>query len=404
MERKLEFYRNILRMLYQALFTVLFIHSLVSRYTSEAFLPSCVGAIFGCYIISYFIRNYAGNNLIVFLVHGGMIGSFLLVDFTTGVRVFLIGLCLFLLSNSFRGKRYQGLPPVNGFPLGSMLAVLVIYFLAVYQDNTPLIKECYVIPIIMIFVYLAMMYLDGLREYIHSTHTITGLPLNRIIYSNSVYVLGLFFILLVAIFILGLFRLDDNALMFGKGILAVFALAFYGFIFISGSIMRLFSEDAGGSAYSKASKMLQETGKSRVGEVLEMLVQLALLILVLYGLYRFVRWIGRWLLLGRRSALDIVEKADTNTKIVERREDIKQDKRRFDNEAKIRLLYKNHILRYQHYIKLNNRKSARTIEHEILENEIGNVNEVTNIYSRIRYGKNGADKALVKYTKELTKE
>lgn len=408
MSRKLEFLRTLLRMLFQFLFVVILTHVYYIAYVGSAMEPECIGTILFYFLLAFTLDFFVQSMPLKFAFHVGMVVSAIAIPYSVEVKVFLVLTICFITNSTigchlFKKKKSEGnKTPV---PIPYMLVVFVMNLYAYYQGNGALIRTCNLLPIIMLFIYLLQVYLDGLGNYINLTNKITGVPIKRIVFTNSTFIGGIMFALLVVVIILNIFGVDGSSLPIWKGLAAAAILLLCGILYLFGSFLNKFSDGKDDLGYEKAAQVLRDEGKNKLGEVLEMLLFIAVIIGVIYVLYKIVFMIAKIFLTRKQNIFDNIERADAIADVAEERTSTATKyEAQSSAEEKVRKLYKQRIIKHKHFLNPTEYKTARDYEREVKAQEIGDISSATDLYARVRYGNAVVDKTTVKEMKEILKK
>lgn len=406
MTHRLVFLKKVFLLIYDLLFTfltLLFLHNifLSHRIGYIIFFPTML-----IFVLSYIIREKMRNYGFIIFFH---IIMFLAIYITswwniTKVIFFVIIAILTVLSCKYvyRGKRMTKL---NGLPLASFLFCIIYYLFAFFLKKNDFFDDVYIITIIMLFVYMINVYIDGLGGYIDNTRDVTGVPLSQIIKINTIYV-G-FIVLFVGVSILFLYFVDIRWIFTSISgfFIWIFKVLFYAFLIISAVIkMFLKDEDASGKVndYIEQMKMQAPANSSMLDTILLMILFTTLLLIVLY---KVLKKIIKVILSKGIIGDDLVEKADVSIP------DNKNDNLnrslfglRLTMEEKARKLYRYRIKRYKNDIRLDDYVTSKEIMASIEENNLGDVRDISHLYSDIRYGNLTVDKKILKNMNKLYKQ
>ncbi len=394
-------------MLYDALFVnllLMFFAVVFIKLQPSIFVYVMVVAL---YISSYLIRDYAPSNLWNLILHI-IIGVLVcLPKMNIGIKVLLV-----IIDSNLLGEAF--LYAINGYkikqlddmPWPTFLVSLIIYAYGFFMNESIMLNSAYVIPVILLILYYLMIYVEGLRTYVNATKDVSGLPLKRIISTNTMIVFLVTLFLIVGIFLGNVLGLHRTINTLGKGVVAVFKLFAAFFVAIWRIIALLFSSSGGGSA---SAVVVEEkvTGKyvADIGNSFEFVLKGAVVLIAIYVVYKIAIKIIKRLVIKRKLSTDIIEAAEISYK--------DEGKRLYKNilknnksnvEEKIRKYYRLRVLRNKHEIVLNKQKTAEDIRKTIKEKELGDIDEVTLIYSNVRYGNMNPDKNILRRMNRLTKQ
>lgn len=405
MNRKLELLRATARMLFQFLFAMLAASAIIGIYKEEKLDVIFVGGILVAFVISYITRAYAPNLPVIIIVHMILAGPFLITPYSLEHKIVFECVCMYLVVTSIDKDRKAGVPPIGGVPVFTLLMIFAMLMLAYKKEMMWLVRLCYVIPVIMIFLYIIMVYLDGLKNYMSMTQSITGIPTKRLVFTNSIFIAVILLVFFVALMILNLFGIKDDAFPLAKGIASAVLLVAYGLVYGFGFICsKLIGDSTLEDSFEETKKKIEEEAPNRVGDVLDMLLKIAVVLIIIYVLYLIIKKIGQYILTRKQNTTDLVEKADEVENLFETHESIKKKEEKSSHEEKIRKMYRNRILKHKHFLYPSKFKSVRDYEASMKEQELGDIEEMTDLYSKVRYSNIEADKQLVKEMKELSKK
>ncbi len=408
MRVRVELSRKIFRLIYEMLFSILliqFVHVVVLRYEMN---QVAVLGLIAMWIISYVVRNTITNYGINIVIHIAQTVIIWLMPISIGSKFILTIVAFNLLFNAI-GYIIKGckLKPIDDFPWPTFVFSFIVYIYGKGLDNGTLVTLSYIIPVILLMLYYVMVYLDGVIEYLESTKDVSGLPLKRIIGTNTALVGIILFITVLAICIGRFidFRAIINAVY--NSIIYIIKLVAVGLKFIFKFIILVLSGNGEGAIESAQNVVLPDAGEyTGTGNITDQLVlKIFFFGVLLYISYKLILNLIKRLSASRVYQGDIVEKVETNKrnnniKIIPKRKKLFP----MSNEEKVRKAYRYRILREKYDVKLSGDKTCRDIEKELSDNDLGDVSEITNIYSSVRYGKVSPDRKMVKRINRLSKQ
>ncbi len=402
MKHNVEVMRRILRFGYEALFSVLLMEFFMIIFIQEK--PSFYGIaiVLGLYLISYLAREWSANILILLLCHiipAGIIG---LMPVSRGFFVICILLSCYLFDTAYLYvRRHAVLKPMTDFPWATFLISFIIYLYGYFTKSDRIVFSAYIIPVILIFIYLASIYLDGLKGYLDATKDVGGIPVRKIVLTNTVIVAVIMMILLAAMILCRAFDFSVILEKLGQGVAAVLrivwlVLSFFGSVISSMITTGTSNLSKYGNYYGQ--QLGAEAGK--IGSIMELVLKFALLVLVIYLFYQLMKRLLRLVLANIRQENDVVEtvKLPVRKKIIYEMLDHERP-HSLTAEEKIRRLYRNRMLKYRYDISLSEYKTSRELEQEVHENNIDDVHALTDIYADVRYGGIKPDKQMLKKMK-----
>lgn len=406
MKHNIERLRRILRFGYEALFSVLLMDFFMIIFVREKPAVYAGFVILGLYLVSYLAREWSTNILVMLLCH---IFPIVIVGLLPVSRGFLF-VCILLMVYLFYAAcvyvhRNGVLNPVTDFPWATFLLSFIIYLYGYFIKNHSMVLSAYIIPVILIFLYLISIYLDGLRGYLEATKDVSGIPVRKMILTNTVIVAVIMFLLLVLMVLCRTIDFGAVLLKLGQGMVAILrmiwlVLSFFGAIVSSmittgKSNLRAYSNSYGQQIGAEAGK---------IGSVMEIALKTVLLALACYLMYRLGKRLLRFILSKIRQTNDVVETVHPSVRKKVLYETIERGHfHPLTGEEKIRRMYRNRILKYRYDITLNEYKTGRELEREICEGNIDDVHSLTDIYSDVRYGGKKPDKQLLKQMKALSR-
>lgn len=408
MSRKLDFLRSLLRMLFQFVFVLILMHVYFVSYVNLPFAPEWIGTILFYFLVGYAFDFFCKNIILKILLHIGMIVSAIALPYIIEIKLFMLAVVLGVTVTTVCRSTFVKKKEENNktqIPVAYILFIVILNMYSYYQGNSALIRTCNLLPIIMLFIFLLQVYLDGLKNYINLTNAFSGVPIKRIIVTNSTFVGGIICALLVMVIALNVFGVDGSSMPIWRGLGAAALLLFFGVIYLYGSFVNKFTDSTkDGFVYGKAEDLFKDEGSNKLGEVLEMLLFVGIIIGVIYVLYKMITLFAKLFLMQKQNFEDSIERADALTDVAEKRSvSDKKYKSQSSAEEKVRRLYKNHIMKRRHFLYPSEYKTARDYEKETQEQELGDISAMTNLYTSVRYGNGTVDKETVKEMKELLK-
>lgn len=407
MRLNIEMYRKIFRLLYEALFTILLMYFIEIILVKEKPNPVLAVIVLSTYIISYGIREWAANYGLILLLHLIMAGIIFILPISRGLAGLMFVVVAYQVLESFAyAKRNSLLKPLGDIPWPTFLISFIIYLYGVYIKSDEMIYATYIIPVLLLFLYLLMVYVEGLRGYIDSARDVSGLPLKNIISTNTMIVAGVLVLLAVGLILGRLLHLENALLKLWEGILSVFKLLSYIIMFvvtILGSLLSSGDDAVEEHLEFDSGQTVEHIG--RIGTSLEVILKIVLLLLAIYAVYRIAARIIKRLMVSRNFADDIIESAETNKK-----SSIESVRRRgifgigLSKEERARRYYRMRIMRYRYDISLDKSRTCHELEDLISENELGDVSEITGLYSDIRYGNRAVDREILRDMNRLSRQ
>lgn len=407
MKLNIEMSRKILRLLYEALFTVLIIYFIEIILVKEKPAPILIAIVLSSYVISYIIRERAANYGLILLLHLVMAGIIFVLPVSRGLAGIMLAVAAYQVLESFAyAGRNSALRPLGDIPWPTFLISFIIYLYGAYIKSDEIVYATYIIPVLLLFIYLLMVYVEGIRVYIDSTRDISGVPLKNIISTNTMIVTGILVLFMMGLILGNILHLENALHKLGEGILSIFRLLSYIIMFVVTIFGRMLSQ--GGEEDEEplefdSGQTVEHIG--RIGSSVEIILKLGLLFLVIYIVYRITARIIKHLLVSRKFADDIIEVAETN-----RKSSVEDVGRKgifglvLSKEERARKYYRLRIMRYRYDISLDKSRTCNELEDLIRENKLDDVSEITGLYSDIRYGNRTVDRELLRKMNRLSRQ
>ncbi len=406
MRSRLHFLSSLFNMLYEttcASIVFLFLEVILIKQSPHLMLIPYTAFMFA---VSYLIRKKAPNRVLLLLVHVllGISVFFLPLSMETKGLYCVIPGYLFLASaNAYAKQDYKR--STDDIPWPSFLLCVIVYLVGSYLKESQLVIIAYAGALLLLFLYLALIYIDGIESYLTSTKHVSGIPIRQILSTNTI-VVGAIVICLILSLILGqVFDFKNILLLIGKAVLAVFT--------VIGRLIGLFFRFVSHwfSGAEEESTEYQEFDDGDVseqirsmGESLEPVLYIGLACVLLFVLYKAVCAFVKWLMQKRRYAGDIVETVEKKKEKTIKKEKSKRFRILLTTQERARQYYRRCMLRYQYDISLTQEKTGRELALELKQSELADVDALTDCYEQIRYGKKEADKEMLRRIRSLSEQ
>lgn len=394
--------RLILRMLYETVFV-----SLILYFFSILFLNEMPGflvivSLLLLYVCSFGIREWISTHMMILFLHLGLMGVLFVLPFPGRQGLVLIGIQVYLtisaLVYSHKGAVIQ---PITDIPWPSFLVCCLIYILSMASHQSLLMRITYIITILLLLIYYLMLYVEGLAKYMDAAKDVSGLPLKRIVHTNTRIVSIIILILLFGLFMGYMLGTDEIT----DAVRAVCGTIVQCLFWIIGFLLSKLREFLGLQDMDldyidgEFAPPEQVTGW---GVILELLLMAVFIGGIVFLFYRLLRRLIKLLLKPRSYEGDIIETAEKEKTVIKQKsyERIRLP-RPLTLTEKARRYYRLRIMKYKDDILLNSQRTCRDIENEIRQKAIDDVDEMTELYSEIRYGAGQMDKKMLKKMKEL---
>lgn len=339
--------RRALRLLYQMCYIILLFDLAMGLFKQPVVELKWILVTCGTLIISYLLREHTSRGVILFLYHLIMlVAVFFLVE-PIIIRVFImITVFAMFLDGFYYIMRGYLLKRMFDVPWGSVVLGIACSGLATYMKNEDLLMIGYIVPIVVIIIFMISLYLEGLEEYIHSSKHVTGAPMKQIVSVNSMMISGIICISFVILFIADLLNLDFVLMKFVQALFFIIKVIIVLIVAIMSFIYAFF----GGPGYGVTmSDVRAETeGSSILVAIIQFILILVLLTFITYMLIRFFRWLIRLLMTRFMRGDDLAENLRSESKNVFEKVRLLRGESLKGNSTVIRArrIYKKKVLSY----------------------------------------------------------
>lgn len=404
MESKCRLARFWMQFLYEALFSSLVLGFLESMFIKESPSWYVIPMTFALYLLSYAFREWAPNNILMLLAHFFVIGIIYYLPLAMNIRVLfalmqlaLIYSSIWYIKNGMRIKKIEDLP----WP-SFLTCVLIFFFSFLIKDHT-LNMMAYVITILLLITYYLITYVEGLLSYVESTQDVKGLPLKRMLYSNSIVIAAIIGFLLIGLVLGRLAFVEKLATLVGMGMKKIVLYALLVILWLIDKFLRLFVPDSYMQQYQATVDIIQDE-QYRDNSFLNLIFYIALLILVMYISYRILLRVIEFLLMKKQPKKDKIEFTRPEKIEIEKKKQNKKKQKELSIFEKARKYYRLKIQSFEHKIELTNQNTCRDIEKNVGMECQEDISEITNLYSSIRYGQKEVNRKIVEKMKYLSRK
>lgn len=403
MKSKLLQITKLLHLLYEWLCCSLcfaFFEVVLLKQDVHYFLLPITGAMF---VYSYILREKAGHYVWLFAGHVVLrLPMFLLpVSMETQWFYFLIPCYLLWASvkSTWQNKRKQ----MDELPWPSFLLCLIVYLVSDYLSVIGLHIYAYVTALCLLFLYLALVYTDGMENYLDATSHVSGIPIRQILSVNTIMVGAIILCLTLGLVLGEVFDFRRVIALIGQAILAVvrvIAMVIGLFYYYISFWFR--SGEAEASEHQEFDDGGVPAGIRSIGQTLEPVLYVGLICLGVFIAYKLLVRFVRFLMSRRNLSTDQVELVVVKRKKEEQRTRAEEKQRFLSRRQRARRCYKDCIERYRYDIALDQSKTGREIEKELSEQSLADVTELTRCYEDIRYGETEVDRAMLQKMRRLS--
>ena len=402
MTHKIYWAERGLRYLYEVVTAELFMYTFCMIFMRQD--PRFVDAIWiaGIFLLSYLIRDFAPNHILLTVGHLVLAGLLVILPGTVWIRtvtgIYDIG---YLLPCAVAyAKRGSGLTDMSE-PWPSILAGIFVYFASIGMELPVLSNLSYIAVALLMAIYMMIRYIQGLKRYISQTTEVSEQSIRDIAFINGRVVL---FLAVLVLLLMGACRFLDlsgfvNVLAraFAKVVQTVFGAIMVIWVFV----LTLLTKGGPAATSLDYQDTLNEYYQNSVKgyDVFTLILKVFVVLLLIFFLVRILLQVIRFLLKTRSYADDVIELIAEEPNQYKERITNRRIMHRLTAEEQARKIYKKSILRYKDVITLNKRMTCEDIRQEITETEVGNVEGISAIYEQIRYGAGEVDNYVIREMK-----
>lgn len=287
----------------------------------------------------------------------------------------------------------------------ALTAGFFMYLLGLYMKNTAMVRMAYRMAIVLCLLYLIMLYVEGMTGYVKTTRDVRGLPLKRILTTNSLIIFGILTAILLAVFLADRLKLDDAVIQFGKWLWKTLRIVVTLVGLLIAFIGGLFQSDTTGTteeAQESLQELMAEDGPT--SSWLELIPKLLLILLAMYVVMKIAQKVLRFFLSRRVLECDTVE-------IVSQKEEGTGDgkglwervREALSPAEQVRRLYRKRILRYGAFYQPRNTSTTGDIADSIQKEAETDISQMSELYEGVRYSNAPVTRDTLRRMKELTK-
>lgn len=402
MTHKIYWAERGLRYLYEVVTAELFMYTFCMIFMRQD--PRFTDAIWiaGIFLLSYLIRDFAPNHILLTVGHLVLAGLLVILPGTVWIRtvtgIYDIG---YLLPCAVAyAKRGSGLTDMSE-PWPSILAGIFVYFASIGMELPVLSNLSYIAVALLMAIYMMIRYIQGLKRYISQTTEVSEQSIRDIAFINGRVVL---FLAVLVLLLMGACRFLDlsgfvNVLAraFAKVVQTVFGAIMVIWVFV----LTLLTKGGTAATSLDYQDTLNEYYQNSVKgyDVFTLILKGFVVLLLIFFLVRILLQVIRFLLKPRSYAGDVIELIAEEPNQYKERITNRRIMHRLTAEEQARKIYKKSILRYKDVITLNKRMTCEDIRQEITKTEVGNVEGISAIYEQIRYGAGEVDNYVIREMK-----
>lgn len=403
MRSKLSRITKLLQLLYEWLccsLTFAFFEVVLLKQDVHYFLIPITGAMF---VYSYILREKAGHYVWLFAGHAVLRLPMFLLPVSVETQWFYFLIPCYLLGASVKSTRNNKRKQADELPWPSFLLCLIVYLVSDYLSVRGLHVYAYVTALCLLFLYLALVYMDGMENYLDAASHVSGIPVRQILSVNTIMVGAIILCLTLGLVLGEVFDFCRVIELIGQAVLAIIRVIamlvglFYHYVsfwFRSGEVET--------GEHQEFDDGDVPVGIRSVGQTLEPVLYVGLICLGLFIAYKVLVRFVRFLMSRRNISTDQVELVVVKKKKEEQRTRADEKQRFLSRRQRARRCYKDCIERYRYDIALEQSKTGREIETELQEQSLADVTELTRCYEDIRYGDAEVDRAMLQKMRRLS--
>ncbi len=403
MKHKIRFFSNACGMLYEWLCC-----SLAFAFAEVVFLKqephfSLAGVTLVMFLYSYILREKADRYFWLFAGHVILRVPIFLIPVSSETQWFYFLIPCYLFFASLHYKRGSFKNRTDDIPWPSFLLCLTIYLVSGYLKERGLQMDAYITTLLLLFLYLVLVYLDGMQQYLDASKYVSGMPVGQILSVNTCMVGVIIACLMLGLAAGTIFDLKRLVQLFFDAILAVVRVigmgigAFFNFVSLW---FRGGNTDVGEHREFEDSDM--PASVQSVGQTLEPVLYVGLICLGVFVMYKISVRFVRFLMTRRNNSGDLVEMIAVKKEKKERKEAGSKKRLFLTKKQRARKYYKDCIERYRYDIALLPSATTGEIRTELLDKDISDVREITAYYEKLRYGGVDVDRQMLVKMRELS--
>ncbi|MBQ1328406.1 MAG: hypothetical protein IIY49_10275 [Eubacterium sp.] len=316
-----------------------------------------------------------------------------------GVIAF-IGTARFMMKD---GKIY----PASDMPWIAFIVAFFTYGFAAYSKKQDIMTMSISFAIVLFMIFLLADYTDGLVGYIRSTRDVRGIPIKRIMKTNSLIILCIMVVCLVMLFL-------GDALGISKWMVSLWHVVvnvLKKIVLIVVTVFRFIASFLGGGSAESAAEnynyKMQQLNLPVDGETdLSIILNAIFRIIFIVGMVVLVIFAFAWIIrfiLKRHELNDKIEDVNELNKLDKKERTkgniFKQVAEYLSMEERARRIYKKRILKFEKEYYPSRSSTSGDIKNGIEAAAGEQLPELTELYNAIRYGSVKVDQAYLKKMK-----
>lgn len=356
--------------------------------------------LLGAIVISYIFRERFSRTIGIIIVHIVMIiGICFIVPVSS--HAYILSVMVGIEAIFAGGYIISGytLTKDSDIPWTSFVLLVFASGYAVYLKNMSFLRETFIIGISIYLLYILLMYLINLEDYIRAAKNASKIPFDKMLPMNSVIVLCIFTIMTVTVILADKLGMGDALWGFLTSVLKIIVMVIRLVTIFVSFISSLFRGGTTGSEDMGEQMMLiEETieDPSLLDDIVYFLLKLIVLAIAVYAIIRIFRAIYRYLLTRRlKAAGDAIVKLPKPDMSKTKKEKIVKEAQEgyFTPEQKARRIYKKRIETVKKkYTPARNHTAGdikelyNQADEQLRPDKAHDITELTELYEAVRYG------------------
>ena len=397
MKHNLTLYKDISRMITVTLVYLLGFITVLTIYEKQVTNPEYLLGIPAILLGYLIIQRYCYHPILYILLHGIFYVPILLISFPnkwyTGLYITML-----ILENihAIHIWIHNTDQPYTEVPWYLFFFVAVLYIAALGFQQVQLAKYVYYIGIVLLMLHFIRYFIYGISCLFSQSEHTTTMPTQKIMLTNSVLFGFLLLTFLLLTFFARIFELDQLLYVIGDFLIKLFQTVIRLILYLAAVLRLLFSSNNSTNDTAEEKEALSQAVQklppepSLFAKILTTVIELAVIVFIIYLLYRIISYFISLLLIRYASDSDIIvpyiQKKETVKKKKKNTPAFSKLKEYFDtgNASKIRRAYRIKIKGYKNFIYEKN-DAPKDIAQKVLKVYDEDISELTEVYEKARY-------------------
>ncbi|MDE6760461.1 MAG: hypothetical protein K2J90_07195 [Lachnospiraceae bacterium] len=397
MKHNLTIYKDISRLITVTLVYLLGFITVLTIYEKQITNPRYLLGIPAILLGYLIIQRYCYQPILYILLHGIFYVPILLISFPnkwyTGLYIIML-----ILENihAIHIWIHNTDQPYTEVPWYLFFFVAVLYIAALGFQQVQLADYVYYIGILLLMLHFIRYFIYGVSCLFSQSEHTTTMPTKKIMLTNSVLFGFLLLAFLLLAFFARIFELDQLLYVIGDFLIKLFQTVIRLILYLAAVLRLLFSSDNSTDDTAKEKEELSQAIQklppepSLFAKILTTVIELAVIIFIIYLLYRIISYFISLLLTRYASDSDIIvpciQKKETVKKKKNNASALSKLKEYFDTgyAAKIRHAYRIKINSYKDSVYEKN-DAPKDIAQKVLKVYDEDISELTEVYEKARY-------------------